>query len=154
MALMRSGVRIPSAPPESTVDKTSLRMDTFSAFIPAVGASCGIDWTRGVREQLNGYPMDRREIESHLREIGKGCFVNYYLNLNQLSIPDEALAEFMTEQEGWVYSSTLHIRVKRSREIIRAGQGKFALLICASSSGLPRDIRDKAWELAHPEDED
>ncbi len=127
--------------------------DTFSAFIPPLEVSCGNDWTRGVREQLNRYPMDRREIETHLREIGKGCFVHYYLNLNQLSIPDEALAEFMAEQEGWVYSSTLHIRVKRSREIIQAGQGKFALLICANSNGLSQGIRDRAWELAHPEDD-
>lgn len=98
--------------------------------------------------------MDRREIENHLREIGKGCFVNYYLNISHLGTPDAALAEFMAVREGWAYPSTLNIRVKRSREIIRAGQGSFALLICASSSGLSREIRDRAWELAHPEDDD
>lgn len=114
----------------------------------------GFGWTYDVRRKLNRYSMDRREIENHLREIGKGCFVNYYLNLNQSSIPDEALAKFMAEQEGWVYSSALHIHVKRSREIIRAGQGEFALLICANSSGLSQEIRDKAWELAHPENDD
>ena len=71
--------------------------------------------------------MNDETLDRVLRSIGKACFVNYFTELSDLSLSDEAVARILVKREGWDVAPTLGFRVRGARRIIGAGRAKDAL---------------------------
>ena len=72
--------------------------------------------------------MDDATLESHLRDCGKGWFVEYYRELSDTSILHKNLTEKVFREKGYSKDSC-SFRVSTRRAIINAGRGKDAFRI-------------------------
>lgn len=91
--------------------------------------------------------MNDDQLDRALRSIGKTCFVRFYSDCSNPKQTDEAIAIRIAGSLKVSYRAALSIRVRLSREIIRAGRGVDALILCSQSNGLSRDIRKQAADL-------
>ena len=92
--------------------------------------------------------MDEAKVNRNLTLIGKQSFVNYFDLLADFELTDSKVAEHIASELGCTFDNALSWRVKPARTLIRAGQGKTALLIISRSNRLPRDVTQRALDLA------
>jgi hypothetical protein len=88
--------------------------------------------------------MDDTQLERSLQGIGKACFVNHYQIFHYKSRTDpSSLVNYLMEA-GISNEAGAKIRVGYARGIFDAGRGNDALNIISKSTGVPREIREKA----------
>ena len=92
--------------------------------------------------------MDEAKVERYLGIIGKQTFVTYYELLADFDLPDDEVADLIASELDSTFDNAMSWRVKPARTLIRAGQGKTALLMVSRSARLPNDITQTASELA------
>ena len=92
--------------------------------------------------------VDEAKVEKYLRMVGKQVFVTYYELLSDFDLPDNEVAGLISSDGGYTFDSALTLRVKPARTLIRAGQGRTALLSISRSTRLPAHVKQWASELA------
>ena len=93
--------------------------------------------------------MDEAKVNRDLAIIGKQTFVNYFEWLADFELPDKEIAEVIESDLGCTFDNAMSWRVKPARTLIKAGQGKTALLIISQSKRLPSHVTRKALDLAN-----
>ena len=92
--------------------------------------------------------MNDHLLNDALRQIGKKCFVTFYEEFCDTELSHRTVASIIAERWGRDFPAALTRRVYPARNIIAAGRGRDALIIC-SKSRLPRPVRDRAAFLAN-----
>ena len=92
--------------------------------------------------------MDEAKLEEYLRMVGKANFVKYFEQLNDPTLTNQAVAEYIVDDSGCSSKSALGRRVGPARSIIRAGQSRAAMLLISDSNRLPRHIVESAARIA------
>ena len=92
--------------------------------------------------------MDEAKVNRDLALIGKQSFVNFFELLADFDLPDSEIADYIAGELGCTVENAMSWRVKPARTLIRAGQGKTALLIISQSNRLPRPVTQRAFDLA------
>ena len=93
--------------------------------------------------------MDEAKVNRDLALIGKQSFVKFFELLADFDLPDSELADYIASELGCTVENAMSWRVKPARTLIRAGQGKTALLIISKSIRLPGHVTQRAFELAN-----
>lgn len=91
--------------------------------------------------------MDDQELNRILKRIGKACFVTYFREFDNSSLPNKDVIEILMQDEGYTKNSC-QTRTSGARKIIEAGRAKDALMDISASSGVPPEIAAKAKRLA------
>ena len=91
--------------------------------------------------------MDEAKLEEYLRMVGKTNFVKYFEQLNDPTLTNQAVAEYIVDDSGCSSKSALGRRVGPARSIIRAGQSRAAMLNI-SRSRVSNRIKQLAGEIA------
>ena len=92
--------------------------------------------------------MDEAKLEESLRMIGKANFVEYFEQLADVTLTNQAVAEHIVNDSGCAYKSALGRRVGPARSIIRAGQARDAMLLISGSTRLAPRVVQRAAEIA------
>ena len=92
--------------------------------------------------------MDEAKINEDLGMIGKQAFVTHYTRLANFDLPNKEVADLIASDLHCTFVNAMSFRVRPSRALIQAGQGKTALLIISRSTRLPRRVTQMAYELA------
>ena len=92
--------------------------------------------------------MDESRVKTYVDMVGKETFVTFYVQLSDLSQPEQVVAEFIASELGCTYDNALAFRVKPARRIIEAGQSRAAMLLVSDSNRLPRHIVESAARIA------
>lgn len=91
--------------------------------------------------------MDEHQLQRNLRSMGMACFVKYFGEFNNRSLPNQAVIKILLEREGYTPGSCAN-RVSRARRIIRAGRAADALLMIAGASNVDYWTAEQAKALA------
>lgn len=91
--------------------------------------------------------MNDQELNRMLGRIGKACFVTYFREFDNSSLPNKDVIEILMHDEGYTKNSC-QTRTSGARKIIEAGRAKDALMDISASSGVPPEIAAKAKRLA------
>lgn len=92
--------------------------------------------------------MDEAKLEKDLQMIGKANFVKYFDQLNDFTLTNQAVAEYIVDDSSCTSKSALGRRVEPARRIIRAGQARAAMLSISRSTRLSRHVVHQAAEIA------
>lgn len=91
--------------------------------------------------------MNDQQLQRNLQSVGMACFVKYFGEFANLSLPNQTVAEILREREGYTPGSCSG-RVSTSRSIIRAGRARDALLMIANAGNVSRHTAEQARALA------
>jgi len=91
--------------------------------------------------------VDDQELNRMLGRIGKACFVTYFREFDNSSMPNKEVIEILMHDEGYTKNSC-QTRVSNACRIIKAGRAKDALMIISASPRMSSEIVAKAKRLA------
>ena len=92
--------------------------------------------------------MTDHQLQRNLRSMGMACFVKYYAEFSNQSLPNQAVIKTLLERESYTPGSCAN-RVSRARRIIQAGRAHDALLLIATASKMDYRTTQQAKALAN-----
>ena len=92
--------------------------------------------------------MNDVQLDRSLRSIGKACFVEYFSQFADQTMPNRRIIENLIRRENYTENGS-RTRVSQARRIIRSGRAGDALQIVIQSKRIPNyeRIAAKAREL-------
>ena len=91
--------------------------------------------------------MNDHQLQRNLRSMGMACFVKYFGEFANQSLPNAAVIKILLERESYTPGSCTN-RVSRARRIIKAGRAADALLMIAAASNVDYRTAQQAKALA------
>ena len=91
--------------------------------------------------------MNDQQLERTLQSVGMACFVKYFHEFANRSLPNDAVAGLLLERETYTEDSC-RTRVSKARSIIDAGCAQHALVMIAEAERVDAGARRQAEALA------
>ena len=91
--------------------------------------------------------MTDQQLKRNLQTAGMACFVKYFDELSNQSLPNSAVVKILEEREPYTEKSRKS-RVSHARSIIKTGRAQDALLLIAAASKADYRIAEQAKTLA------
>ena len=98
-------------------------------------------------QTLPDQTMTDHQLQRNLRSMGMACFVKYFAEFANQSLPNQAVIKTLLELESYTPGSCAN-RVSRARRIIKAGRAADALLLIAGASNVDYRTTQQAKALA------
>ena len=93
------------------------------------------------------------DVKSTLGKIGKSVFVNFYYDFKDNSKTNEELTEILYKNNSNSNSRNQNFRIKRARKLFSERKNLEALDIICHSNGVADEIKEKALQILHDEQE-
>lgn len=91
--------------------------------------------------------MTDHQLRRNLQSVGMACFVKYFDELANPSLPNRTVIQILREREPYTEKSC-QSRVGHARSIIQAGRALDALLLIAAASKMDYRTAQQAKALA------
>ena len=91
--------------------------------------------------------MNDEQLKRRLQSVGMACFVTYFRNFGDFSLPNEDLAELIRTERGYT-EKACRSRISHARSIIKAGRAKDAFAMIANAKNVKPEIREIASRMA------
>lgn len=92
--------------------------------------------------------MNDHQLQRNLQSMGMACFVKYFDEFANPSLPNQAVIKTLLERESYTESSCAN-RASKARNIIKAGRTPDALLLIAGASNVDYRTAQQARALAN-----
>ena len=93
------------------------------------------------------------DVKSTLGKIGKSVFVNFYYDFKDNSKTNEELTEILYKNNSNSNSKNQNFRITRARKLFSERKNLEALDIICHSNGVADEIKEKALQILHDEQE-